>query len=83
VGAILIPRQAAEPSLAPVPRLMLEARIAANLLFSHASWEAHPAAARAAGAISAGVPARILAFRPDASWIHLVTTIEGVPGALS
>jgi hypothetical protein len=83
VAAILIPRPAAEPSLAPVTRLMLEARIAANLLFSAAAWETHPAAARAAGAIAAGAPARVLSFRPDASWIHLLTTIDGVPDASS
>jgi hypothetical protein len=81
VAAILIPQPAAEPSLAPVTRLMLEARIAANLLFSAASWETNPAAARAAGAIAGGAPARVLSFRPDASWIRLVTTIEGVSDA--
>ncbi len=80
VAAILIPNQAAEPSLAPISRLMLEARIAANLLFASAAWETHPAVARAAGAIASGAPARILSFRPDASWIDLVTTIEGIPG---
>jgi hypothetical protein len=78
VAALLLPRHAAAPALAPVTRLMLEARIAANLLFSSATWDAHPAAARAAGVIAAGAPARTLSFRPDASWIDVVATIEGV-----
>jgi hypothetical protein len=77
VAAILLPQQAQRPALAPVTRLMLEARIAANLLFSAVSWESHPAATKAAGAIAAGAPARVLSFRPDASWIELVTTIDG------
>ena len=81
VGAILIPRQAAEPSLGPIPRLMLEARIAANLLFSGATWEAQPDVAHATCAIAAGAPARVLSFRPDASWIELVAAIEGVTGS--
>jgi hypothetical protein len=55
---------------------MLEARVAANLLFSAAAWDAHPAAARAAGVIAAGAPARTLSFRPDASWIDVVASIE-------
>jgi len=83
VAAILLPQPAAEPSLTPVTRLMLEARIAANLLFSAVAWEAHPAAARAAGVIAAGAPARTLAFRPDGSWIDVIATIEGDPGTTS
>lgn len=79
VGAILIPRHGNEATLDLIPRLMLEARIAANLLFSAATWEAQPAAAQATCAIAAGAPARVLSFRPDASWIDLVTTIEGLP----
>ena len=79
VAAILLPRQAAAPSLAPVTRLMLEARIAANLLFSAGAWDTQPAAAAAASAIAAGAPARTLAFRPDASWIDVVATIEVDP----
>ena len=77
VAAILQPQKAAAPSLAPVSRLMLEARIAANLLFSAAAWDTHAAVARAAGMIAAGAPARILSFRPDASWIPLAATIDG------
>ena len=76
VAAILLPQQAPAPSLTPVPRLMLEARVSANLLFSAAAWDAQPAAARAAGVIAAGAPARTLAFRPDASWIDVVASIE-------
>lgn len=76
VAAILIPKAAEASSLAPINRLMVEARISANLLFSTAAWEAHPIAARAVEAIAAGAPARILAFRPDASWIDLVATIQ-------
>ena len=79
VAAILLPSRAAAPSLGPVTRLMLEARIAANLLFSAAAWEAQPTAARAAGVIAAGAPARTLAFRPDASWIDVVASIQDVP----
>jgi len=75
VAAILIPRHADVNSLAPVNRLMLEARLSANLLFSTAAWEAHPAAAPVVEAIAAGVPAYILNFRQDARWIDLVTTI--------
>jgi hypothetical protein len=81
VAAILIPRHAAEPSLAPVSRLMLEARIAANLLFSAGVWESHPTAVRAASAIADGAPARVLSFRPDASWIQLVAAMAGDPDA--
>lgn len=77
VAAILLPSHAPGPSLTPVTRLMLEGRVAANLLFSAAAWDAQPAAARAAGIIAAGAPARTLAFRPDASWIDVVATIEG------
>jgi hypothetical protein len=76
VAAILLPQPAPAPSLTPVTRLMLEARVAANLLFSAAAWDAHPAAARAAGVIAAGAPARTLSFRPDASWIDVVASIE-------
>jgi hypothetical protein len=76
VAAILLPRPAPSPALTPVTRLMLEARVAANLLFSATAWDAQPAAARAASMIAAGAPARTLAFRPDASWIPLVATIE-------
>jgi hypothetical protein len=76
VAAILLPQPASAPSLAPVTRLMLEARVAANLLFSAAAWDAQPAAAHAAGVIAAGAPARTLAFRPDASWIDVVAAIE-------
>ena len=83
VAAILLPRKAAAAALAPVTRLMLEARIAANLLFSAAAWDTHAAAARAAGMIAAGAPARTLSFRPDASWIPLVTTVEGDPDGSS
>jgi len=72
VAAILIPQHAAEPGIAPVSRLMLEARVAANLLFSSASWDSHAAATGAAASIAAGAPARILSFRPDASWIPVV-----------
>jgi len=75
VAAILIPCPAEVNSLAPVNRLMLEARISANLLFATAAWEAHPTAAPVVEAIAAGVPARILNFRQDASWVDLVTTI--------
>jgi hypothetical protein len=77
VAALLIPRPASGPSLAPVNRLMLEARIAANLLYSTAAWDAHAATAEAAQTIASGAPARILSFRPDASWIPLMATIEG------
>jgi hypothetical protein len=76
VGAILLPRPAEAPSLSPVARLMLEARIAANLLFSAGAWDVQPAAAAAASVIASGAPARMLAFRPDASWIDVVATIE-------
>jgi hypothetical protein len=81
VAAILLPRPAAKPSLAPVTRLMLEARIAANLLFSAAAWDVQPAVAGAASVIAAGAPARTLAFPPDASWIPLLAMIEGAPNA--
>ncbi len=77
VAAILLPQQAEGPALAPVTRLMLEARIAANLLFSAVAWASHPATTKAASAIAAGAPARVLSFRPDASWIELVTAIDG------
>src|SRR5262249_50781566 len=73
VAAILLPEPAPVPSLEPVSRLMLEARIAANLLFSAASWETQPAIANAAAAIASGAPARILRFRPDSSWIDVLT----------
>jgi energy-coupling factor transporter ATP-binding protein EcfA2 len=76
VAAILLPQPAPAPALTPVTRLMLEARVAANLLFSAAAWDAQPAAARAASLIAAGAPARILAFRPDPSWIEVVASIE-------
>jgi len=72
VAAILLPAHADEPSIAPVSRLMLEARIAANLLFSSHASDARPIAAQAVSAIASGATARTLAFRPDASWIPLV-----------
>jgi len=75
VAAILIPQQAAEPALAPISRLMLEARIAANLLYSLTSWDTHMEAAKAAAAIASGAPARILSFRPDGSWIPVVAAL--------
>lgn len=81
VAAILIPRHAERASLAPVNRLMLEARIAANLLYSTSARETHPTAAPVVAAIAAGVPARILNFRQDASWIELVSTIGCAPDA--
>ena len=76
MAAILLPQPAPTPSLTPVTRLMLEARVTANLLFPAAAWDAQPAAARAAAVIAAGAPARTLAFRPDASWIDVVAAIE-------
>ena len=73
VAAILLPAHADEPSVEPVSRLMLEARIAANLLFSsHAS----EGAAQAVSAIASGATARTLSFRPDASWIPLVKSLS-------
>lgn len=75
VAALLIPKWAASPSLAPANRLMLEARITANLLYSAPAWEAHTGAAGCAAAIAAGAPAYVLAFRPDASWLPVLTTI--------
>jgi hypothetical protein len=75
VAALLIPRHAEVPALASVNRLLLEARISANLLFSTPAWATHAIAAPAVGAIATGAPARILDFRPDASWIELVKTI--------
>jgi hypothetical protein len=76
VAAFLLPHHASEPSLGPVPRLLFEARIAANLLFSAAAWETHAAPAQAAAAIASGAPARVLSFRPDASWIPLLASID-------
>jgi len=75
VAALLLPRHAEVPALAPVNRLMLEARVSANLLFSTPAWATHTIAAAAVAAITAGAPARLLDFRPDASWIDLVATI--------
>ena len=75
VAAILLPRHAEAPALAPVDRLMLEARLSANLLYSIPAGERHAIAAAAVQAIVAGAPAYILDFRRDASWIDLVTTI--------
>ena len=76
VAAILIPEHAAVPALAPISRLMLEARIAANLLYSMSAWDTHAAATQAAGAISSGAPARVLSFRADASWIPVVAALS-------
>jgi hypothetical protein len=79
VAALLIPRHAEVPALFPVNRLMLEARISANLLYSTPDAAQHAAAAPAApavGAIAAGAPARILDFRPDASWIDLLACLQ-------
>jgi len=76
VAAILIPDHAALPALAPISRLMLEARIAANLLYSMSAWDTHEAAAKAAGAIASGAPAHVLSFRPDASWIPVVAALS-------
>ena len=75
VAALLIPSWGAVPSLASVNRLMLEARITANLLYSAPAWEEHTGAAGSAAAIAAGAPAYVLTFGPDASWIPVVTTI--------
>jgi len=66
------PQHAAVPSLAPVSRLTLEARVAANLLFSTASWDSHAAAADAGRFHRGRGSARVLSFRPDASWIPVV-----------
>jgi hypothetical protein len=76
VAAILIPEHAARPALAPISRLMLEARIAANLLYSMSAWDTHAAATTAAGAIASGAPAHVLAFRPDGSWIPIVAALS-------
>src|SRR6185436_20836537 len=65
VAALLIPHAAPQAALAPVTRLMLEARVSANLLFSTAGGDAPAAAAGAVAAIAAGAPARVLSFRPD------------------
>jgi hypothetical protein len=75
VAALLIPRWDEAPSLAPANRLMLEARIAANLLYSTPAWDAHTAAAGSAAAIAAGAPAYVLSYRPDASWLGVLGTI--------
>ena len=76
VGAILLPEHAASPALAPVSRLLLEARIAANLLYSMSAWDTHAEATSAAAAIASGAPARVLSFRPDASWIPVVAALS-------
>lgn len=72
VAAILIPKRAAAPALEPASRLQVEARVSANLLFAAPAWDATHDAATAATAIATGAPARVLAFRPDASWVPLV-----------
>jgi len=77
VAAILLSEHAQAAALAPISRLMLEARIAANLLFSLSAWDTHAEATKAAAAIAAGAPARVLSFRPDASWIPVVTALAG------
>jgi hypothetical protein len=75
VAALLIPRWDAAPSLAPANRLMLEARIAANLLYSAPAWESDTGAEGSASAIAAAAPAYVLSFTPDASWVGVVSTI--------
>jgi len=77
VAAILLSAHAQVPALAPISRLMLEARIAANLLFTLSAWDTHADAAKAAASIADGAPARILSFRPDASWLPVVTALAG------
>jgi hypothetical protein len=72
VATILIPEWAERPALAPASRLMVEARIAANLLFSAHAPEARSVAARAVSTIVSGATCRTLSFRPDGSWIDLL-----------
>jgi hypothetical protein len=76
VAAILLPAHADAPSVAPLSRLMLEARLAANLLFSPQAAGVDTIAAQAVSAIASGAPARTLSFRPDASWIPIVRDLS-------
>ena len=75
VAALLIPRWDAAPSLVPANRLMLEARVAANLLYSAPAWESDTGAEGSAAAIAAAAPGYVLSFSPDASWVGVATTI--------
>ena len=77
VAALLVPVWAEAPALEPVTRLMLEARISSNLLFASPAWDAEAGGASAAGNLSARAPARILRFRPDASWVPVVAHFRG------
>lgn len=76
VAALLIPSWGEDPALGPVTRLMLEARVASNLLYASPSWDAHSAGPPAAASLSARVPARTLRFRPDGSWVPVVAALD-------
>jgi hypothetical protein len=77
VAALLVPSWADAPALQPVARLMLEARVASNLLFASTAWDAHSDGVSAAGSLSARAPAWTLRFRPDGSWVPVVAALRG------
>ncbi len=74
VAALLVPQHAAAASLAPISQLKLEAVLAANVLFASIAG-GRDTATQAATAIAAAVPSRTLSFRPDASWIDIVSDL--------
>lgn len=76
VAALLLPQWGPEPKGTPVARLALEARIAANLLFSSHTPATQSVAAAAVAAIAGGAPAHTLSFRPDGSWIAIAKDLS-------
>ena len=72
VAAFLLPRHGAPAALLPATRLVLEARLAANMLYVAAGWRDDPNVVRALESMASAAPARTLVFAPDASWLDPV-----------
>jgi hypothetical protein len=71
VGAVLLPEHGPEPALAPVSRLAVLARLAANVLYLDPAIAPGSPRSRVVDALAA-VPARTLRYRPDPSFLPLL-----------
>ena len=72
VASFLLPVHGPKPSLAPVPRIEVSSRLAANRLYVASTPGASFGPGDALDRLSEGAPARKLTFAPDASFLELL-----------
>jgi hypothetical protein len=76
IAAFLVPRHGAAPSLEPLGRLPLAARLTSCLFSVSTSPAAESRRATIVERLSSGVPARTLTFRKDASFLPLLRALS-------